>query len=206
MSTTFSRNWFFLWSSLHAPAWAVALLVVLFFIILWSAAVLVLGRLSKSHVWLIPIFAISLGAPDWCQTLWAVSGIGNSLPWAGVVGGALLSRSVWLWLGLLASLQNMGYGMMLMMTMTRTHIGFVLAMSQAIGSFTTVIARLGAPHRVVVGEVYANLAAAPGATPWFWLSLVCQLAICLAYFLVSLLKIPNIAVANIVDRCSANRK
>jgi alpha-1,3-glucan synthase len=171
MSSTYSRNWKFLWASVQAPPWAIGLLILLFYVVLWSIAVLALARLSKRHSWLIPIFAISLGAPDWCQMLWGVSGMGNSIPWAGFVEGALLSRSAWLWMGLLASLQNLGYGMMLMMTMTRLHITFVLVMSQMIGSCVTVFAQLGAPQSKVVSNVYANVAADPSATPWFWLSL-----------------------------------
>lgn len=109
LSSPYNRNWLFLWSSQHAPRWAVALLVILFFGFVWAAMLTSLAYQSKQHSWIIPVFAIGLGAPRWCQMLWSLSGIGFHVPWGGLVGGALISRSVWLWLGVLDALQGVGF-------------------------------------------------------------------------------------------------
>lgn len=119
LSTNYGRNWTFLWSSRVAPVWALILLILFFFVVVWATSLFILGKLSKSHTWIIPIFAIALGAPAWCQMLWGISGIGNHIPWLGPVAGALFSRGIWLWLGTLAALQNVGFGMILLMTLTR---------------------------------------------------------------------------------------
>ena len=115
LSTPYGRNWAYLWSSNHAPIWAIALLVLLFFIIIWILFLLIFGQLSKSHSWILPIFAIGLGAPRWAQMLWGTSSLGLWMPWfpGGPVGGALAGRELWLWLGLLDSLQGVGFEMML---------------------------------------------------------------------------------------------
>jgi alpha-1,3-glucan synthase len=33
-----------------------------------------------------PVFAIGLGAPRWCQIWWGTSGMGLYVPWAGAAG------------------------------------------------------------------------------------------------------------------------
>jgi alpha-1,3-glucan synthase len=91
---------------------------LLFFVLVWAATLAYLGWLSKTHSWLIPIFAVGLGAPRWCQILWATSGVGQYLPWAGgPVASAILGRALWLWLAVLDSLQGIGFGMILLQTM-----------------------------------------------------------------------------------------
>lgn len=182
LSTNYGRNWTFLWSSAHAPRWAVVLLVLLFFVVVWAAGLAILGRLSKSHSWIIPIFAIGLGAPAWCQMMWGVSGVGHHVPWAGAVGGALLSRAVWLWLGVLTALQDVGFGMILLMTLTRLHITFVFIIAQIIGSAITILSRATAPDKIGPGDVFLNLAGESVSKVWFWVCLACQLVICVGYF------------------------
>lgn len=109
LSAPYGRNWLYLWSSKHAKVWQIILLVVLFFVVVWAAALWVFHVLSKRHAWFIPIFAIGLGAPRWAQILWATSNIGTYIPWAGgPVAGAILGRALWLWLGVLDSLQGIG--------------------------------------------------------------------------------------------------
>jgi alpha-1,3-glucan synthase len=81
LSTPYGRNWAYLWSSRVAPHWAVGLLVLAFFVIIWAIFLFVFAKLSNSHSWVMPIFAIGLGAPRWAQMLWGVSGIGNWVPW-----------------------------------------------------------------------------------------------------------------------------
>jgi alpha-1,3-glucan synthase len=149
LSAPYGRNWQFLWSSRAAPAWSVALLVVLFFVVLWAAALWIFAKLSIQHSWILPIFAIGLGAPRWCQMLWGTSSIGLYLPWAGsAVSSALVSRSLWLWLGLLDTIQGVGFGMIFLQTLTRIHVAFTLLAAQVLGSVATILARLSAPNKV----------------------------------------------------------
>jgi alpha-1,3-glucan synthase len=50
------------------------------FIFVWAAILFLFSRLSKTHTWILPIFAIGLGVPHWAQTLWLCSNIGFYLP------------------------------------------------------------------------------------------------------------------------------
>jgi len=181
LTTTYGRNWTFLWSSQHAPRWSIACLVIFFFVFVWGTALWILSRLTKRHSWLIPILAVGLGAPAWCQMLWGVSGIGHYIPWGGPVGGALISRAIWLWLGVLYALQNVGFGMILMATLTRVHIACVLIVAQMVGAAITMLARGTAPNGTGAGEVWVNVVAQSLDTPWFWVCLLCQLVICVGY-------------------------
>ena len=118
MSAPYGRNWAYLWSSKHAPGWAIFLLVLLFFVILWILALWSFSTLSSTHTWILPMFAVGLGAPRFCQILWSTSNIGTYLPWAGSpLASALLGRGLWLWLGLLDSIQGVGFGMILLQTL-----------------------------------------------------------------------------------------
>ena len=131
LSAPYGRNWSFLFSSKHAPEWSVALLLIFFFVIVWATILWFFGRLSTTHSWIIPIFAIGLGAPRWCQILWSTSDIGQYLPWAGgPIASALLGRGLWLWLGVLDSIQGVGFGMILLQTMVRFHCSFALSKFQ----------------------------------------------------------------------------
>lgn len=138
LSAPYGRNWSYLWSSKHAPGWAIFLMILLFFVAVWAALLWFFGQLSVTHSWFIPIFAIGLGAPRWCQILWATSNIGQYLPWAGgPVASAMLGRALWLWLGVLDSIQGIGFGMILLQTMVRFHCSFVLS------KYTTFLEYLG---------------------------------------------------------------
>ncbi|KAK5013612.1 hypothetical protein LTR39_003561, partial [Cryomyces antarcticus] len=107
LSAPYGRNWKYLWSSQHAPAWAIVLLIAFFFVAVWAALLFWFSQLSTTHSWILPLFAIGLGAPRWCQMLWSTSNIGAYLPWAGgPIASALLGRGLWLWLGVLDSLQG----------------------------------------------------------------------------------------------------
>lgn len=156
-------------------------MVLIFFVAIWAAMLHYAATLSKSHSWLMPIFAIGLGAPRWCQMLWAVSGIGQYVPWAGgPIGSAIAGRSLWLWLGVLDSVQSVGFGMIMLHTLTRFHISFVLILAQVLGSVATMCARGFAPDNLGPGPVFPNLGfnAAKGlSNAWFWIALFCQLLI-----------------------------
>jgi hypothetical protein len=168
----------FLWSSQHAKPWQVLLLVIIFFVAVWTLALVVFRDLSKEHSWILPVFGLSLGAPRWAQTWWGVSNIGYYLPWAGgMTSGALISRCLWLWLGVLDEIQQVGLGMILLQTLTRVHVCFVLLAAQSIGSIATICARGFAPNKLgpagVSPDVGSSLDRVGNA--WFWIALFFQL-------------------------------
>jgi len=128
LSAPYGRNWSYLWTGAN-PTWQIILLILIFFIGAWSALLLILGLLSKSHSWILPVFAIGLGAPRWCQMLWGTTFIGYSLPWADIGTGIdrirtglLVAKSLWLWLGVLDALQGVGFGMMLLQVRPHTSV------------------------------------------------------------------------------------
>ncbi|PSK36035.1 Cell wall alpha-1,3-glucan synthase ags1 [Elsinoe australis] len=183
LSSPYGRNWTFLWSSSHAPAWSVILLIFFFFVVLWALFLWFFAHLSATHSWFIPIFALALGSPRWAQMLWSTSGVASYLPWAGgPIASALIARGLWLWLGLLDSIQGVGLGMILLQTLARTHVTFTLVAAQALGSISTILARATAPNNTGPGNVFPDLA---GRSDWtkglehyeFWLALVSQVAV-----------------------------
>jgi hypothetical protein len=106
--------------------------------------------------------------------------MGLFLPWAGsYTSGALVSRSLWLWLGILDSLQGLGFGMILLQTLTRMHICFTLLASQVLGSIATICARAFAPNNIGPGPISPDVTdgASSVANAWFWISLFFQLLI-----------------------------
>jgi alpha-1,3-glucan synthase len=181
LSAPYGRNWGFLWSSSHAKAWEIVLLVVLFFIGVWAAFLWIFSILSKDHSWILPVFAIGLGAPRWCQMLWGTSNIGQYVPWVGgPTASALVSRALWLWLGVLDAIQGVGFGMILLQTLTRIHIAFTLLAAQVLGSVATILARATAPNKIGPGPIFPSFAAgaqAGLAEAWFWIALIFQLII-----------------------------
>ncbi|CAG8424933.1 unnamed protein product [Penicillium salamii] len=181
LSAPYGRNWLYLWSSKHAEVWQIVLLVLFFFIIVWAGALWVFHTFSKRHAWFIPIFAVGLGAPRWAQMLWGTSNIATYIPWAGgPVAGALLGRALWLWLGVLDSLQGVGFGMILLHTMTRFHVTFTLLAAQVVGSVATILARATAPNKLGPGDVFPDFSAgitAGLAKADFWVCLLFMLSI-----------------------------
>ena len=109
LSAPYGRNWLYLWSSQHVPAWKIAIVVAVFFLGVWAGFLYLFSVLSKRHSWILPIFAIGLGAPRWCQMLWSTSNIGMYVPWAGGHAASVFAgRALWLWLGVLDALQGVG--------------------------------------------------------------------------------------------------
>jgi len=185
LSATYGRNWSYLWSSTHAPGWAILILVLVFFVGVWAAMMTGFHRLSQHHSWILPIFAIGLGAPRWAQMLWGVGGLGTYVPWGGPVAGALLGRSLWLWLGVLDAVQGVGFGMILLQTLTRFYVVFALIAAQVIGSVATIAARASAPNAEGPGGQFPNFGLHPTSAAsegWFWGALVFQLIICVGFF------------------------
>ncbi|CAI7667583.1 unnamed protein product [Penicillium viridicatum] len=178
LSAAFGRNWSFLWSSKHTKPWEVALLVIFFFVVLWVGVMLLFRFLSKEHSWILPVFGLSIGAPRWAQTWWGTSNIGYYLPWAGgLTSGAIASRCLWLWLGVLDEIQQVGLGMILLQTLTRVHVVFVLLAAQALGSIATICARGFAPNKVGPGDISPAIGSSLDAVgnAWFWIALFFQL-------------------------------
>ncbi|KOC10533.1 alpha-1,3-glucan synthase Ags1 [Aspergillus flavus AF70] len=187
LSAPYGRNWQFLWTSHHAHHWQIVILCVVFYGFVWAGFLFVVSRYFKSHSWFLPVFACGLGAPRWAQIWWGVSGIGYYLPWVtgGYTGGALVSRSVWLWLGVLDSIQGLGFGIILLQTLTRMHMLFCLVCSQVLGSIATICARAFAPNNVGPGPVSPDptFGGSAVANAWFWVALFCQLLVCAGYIL-----------------------
>lgn len=183
LSAPYGRNWLYLWSSQHLPIWTVSILIIIFFVGVWSALLYGVSIHSKSHSWLLPILAIGLGCPRWCQMLWGVSGIGQYVPWAGSpVGSAVAGRTLWLWLGILDSLQNVGFGQILLHTLTRFHISFTLIAAQVLGSLATIAARAIGPNNLGPGPVFPDFSfgTLKGlSNAWFWVGLFAQIFIVL---------------------------
>ncbi len=114
LALPFSHNWKYLWSNENPPPWAVALLALVFFIGVWTPILALIGALSNWHSWILPMFAVGLGAPPWAQILWSTSSTGSCPPWAASpLRGALIGRTFWLWLGVLDAIQGVGFGMIL---------------------------------------------------------------------------------------------
>ncbi len=189
LSGPYGRNWAFLWSA-PIPKWATLLLVVTFFIGVWALLIYVLTLLSKTHTWLLPVFAVGLGAPRWCQMLWGTSSLALYIPWAGR-GGPYLGTSLWLWLGVLDAVQGVGLGMILLQTLSRLHVCATLAFAQVIGSICVMVARATAPNKIGPGSVFPDTATwdfseglkgSPMASAPFWIALICQLIIVWGYF------------------------
>ncbi|KAL3474030.1 hypothetical protein BJX99DRAFT_232288 [Aspergillus californicus] len=178
LAAAVGRNWSFLWSSSHAKTWQIVVLVVGFFIILWVALMLLFRFLAKEHSWILPVFGLSVGAPRWAQTWWGTSNIGYYLPWAGgLTSGAIASRCLWLWLGLLDEIQQVGLGMILLQTLTRVHVCFVLIAAQALGSIATICARGFAPNNLGPAGISPDVGTSVDkvGNAWFWIALFFQL-------------------------------
>jgi alpha-1,3-glucan synthase len=185
LSAPYGRNWSFLWSSSHTKTWQVVLLVILFFVVIWVLFLWLFAVLSKSHSWILPLFAIGLGAPRWAQIWWGTSNIGLYLPWAGgYTASALVSRALWLWLGTLDAIQGVGFGMILLATLTRVHVASTLISAQVLGSLATIAARACAPNRIGPGPISPDISGTVANIwqPWFWVGLVLNLSICFGYF------------------------
>ncbi|EKV15560.1 Glycosyl transferase, family 1 [Penicillium digitatum] len=186
LSAPYGRNWSFLWTSQHTHPWQIVLLCIVFFGFVWCIFLFGVSMWSKQHSWFLPVFACGLGAPRFIQIWWAISGIGYYLPWAGsYTSGALVSRSLWLWLGVLDSIQGLGFGIILLQTLTRVHMCFALIASQVLGSIATICARAFGPNGVGPGPISPDVTQGAHvlANAWFWVALFCQVLVCGGFLL-----------------------
>lgn len=186
LSAPYGRNWQFLFSSKYIPGWAAVLLAIGFFVIVWALLLWIFSKFSLSHPWIVPMFSVGLGAPRWAQMLWGTSGVGLYLPWLGsAVASAVVSRILWLWLGVLDTIQGVGVGMVLLLTLTRQHVAATLVAAQILGSIATILARATAPDKIGPGDVFPDFSEGimPGISKaWFWVALGMQLIIPFGYF------------------------
>ncbi|KAF8825486.1 hypothetical protein HHX47_DHR6000210 [Lentinula edodes] len=186
----YGLNWTYLWN-VNIPKLHIFLLILAFFVGVWAVMLAVLSHFSKTHTWLLPVFAVGLGAPRWCQMLWGTSSLATYVPWGGNAG-PYLGVGLWLWLGVLDAIQGVGLGMILLQTLSRLHVTATLAFSQIIGSAVVMIARATSPDGVGPGPVFPNLGTwnpatdglkgSPIVEPLFWVALGCQLIIVAGYF------------------------
>ncbi|BEJ00050.1 hypothetical protein CcaverHIS631_0410920 [Cutaneotrichosporon cavernicola] len=189
LSTVYGRNWQFLWRDANVPTWSVVIMIVIFFIGIWGLVMGIIMKFAKVHAWLLPVFAVGLGAPRWCQMFWGISGLGLYVSWGGAAG-PYIGTCLWLWLGVLDAVQGVGLGMILLQTLSRLHVCATLAAAQFIGSIVVMLARATAPNKEGPGNVFPNAAYYDPATGannpvkhWeFWVCLVCQLIIPFGYF------------------------
>lgn len=189
LSTVYGRNWQFLWQAADVPKWSIVIMIIIFFIGIWGLLLGILIKYSKVHAWLLPVFAVGLGCPRWCQMFWGVSGLGLYVGWGGGAG-PYIGTCTWLWLGVLDAIQGVGLGMILLQTLSRLHVCATLAAAQFIGSIVVMIARATAPNKIGPGNVFPNPALYnpetgennPVAHWEFWLCLICQMIIPFGYF------------------------
>lgn len=144
------------------------------------------GALSNWHSCILPVFAVGLGASRWGQTLWSTSSIRSWLPWPGSpLSEALIGRTLWPWLGVPDAIKGVGFGMILLQTLTRLHIAFAMVGVQELGSIASVLARASALPPSGPGSLYPNLAV-EGVhglrSAWFSFGLSLQLSICVDFF------------------------
>ncbi|CED84497.1 modular protein with glycoside hydrolase family 13 and glycosyltransferase family 5 domains [Phaffia rhodozyma] len=190
LSGPYGRNWTFLWSDTSVPAWGILIMVLVFFIGVWGLVLSILIKLSKTHSWILCVFAVGLGCPRWCQMLWGTSSLALYLPWGGSVG-PYLGVGLWLWLGVLDAIQGIGLGMILLQTLSRLHVCATLALAQIIGSIAVMVARATSPNRIGPGSVFPDasfwsfedgIKGSPMASGAFWAGLLCQILIVVGYF------------------------
>jgi alpha-1,3-glucan synthase len=92
---------------------------------------------------------------------------------------------LWLWLGLLDSLQGVGFGIILLQTLTRIHISATLIAAQVLGTATFILARVvEEATEMTVDATFPlfGISWVDGLNkPWFWMGLVLQLVICVGF-------------------------
>jgi alpha-1,3-glucan synthase len=154
LSSTYGRNWTFLWSQ---PINASSVLLICFvFGVIWIFAMRLMARQSEIHSWILPLFAVGLLAPKWAQMSFSTSLIGSYLPWAGD-GGTVCAISLWMWLGLLDTIQAVGFTIMLLQTLTRIHVVAVLGISQILTAIAQMLAFSTAPNSNGPGSMFPNI-------------------------------------------------
>lgn len=68
----YGRTWRFLWIQPLSP-WIIFILVFFFFVIVWGLLLYLFQYWSKTHSWIMCIFAVGLISPKWAQVFWSTS-------------------------------------------------------------------------------------------------------------------------------------
>lgn len=185
LSPLAGRSWSFLFSSKVVPVWTMVLLALASFAS-WGLILFILAKCSKNHPWMFPIFAVGLGSPRWAQIWWGVSRHGLWMPWAGgAVSSVMLSRTLWLWLGILDSLQAAGIGVILLLTLTRVHVAAACVIAQVLGSLAVIAARATSLTGPRLEDVFPDISEGlviSFTKALFWIVLGLQLLPCIGYF------------------------
>ena len=82
-------------------------------------------------------------------------------------------------------MQGVGFGMILLQTLTRLHVTFTLIAAQIIGSLATIAARASAPNKIGPGTVFPDFSGGYReglGESMFWLGLLFQGVICVGFF------------------------
>ncbi|CAB40008.1 spore wall alpha-1,4-glucan synthase, meiotic Mok14 [Schizosaccharomyces pombe] len=187
MSTLISQAWRFFWGSKLTKLWKIVVMTVSFLVGAWLIIFYVLRKLSNKHTWMVPVLGLGFGAIKWMHVFWGTSNVGIFLPWAGIAG-PYLSRALWLWLGILDSIQGIGNGLILLQTLSRRHVTNTLMISQLAGSATSILARFVSPTKTGPANVFPDLTgytpvdrAKPVANAPFWICLILNVALCIMY-------------------------
>lgn len=159
LAAPYAAGWFFLFSGTTISTWIVVLMIGFYFIIVWGALVRPLFSvgtplnqltslrspqltalivISRTHAWFLTIFGLGLLAPRWAQCLWGASGLGLYFPIFSKAG-PFAAIALWLWLGVLDSIQGIAIGFLLLQTLSRVHVTATLAIAQILGSITVAI-------------------------------------------------------------------
>jgi alpha-1,3-glucan synthase len=87
-------------------------------------------------------------------------------------------------LGVLDALQGVGFGMILLQTLTRIHISATLIGAQILGVSITAVAHAVGPSQFGPGSAFPDFSRGAVALshPWFWIGLGLQLVICIGFF------------------------
>ncbi|EPX72019.1 alpha-1,3-glucan synthase [Schizosaccharomyces octosporus yFS286] len=187
MSSLISHGWRFFWNSELTVLWKVIVMMICFLVFLWVGLLALLGKLSNTHTWLIPVLGLGFGGIKWLHVFWGTSNIGFFLPWAGI-SGAYLGRALWLWLGVLDSIQGIGCGLILLQTLSRRHVTNTLLIAQVIGASVTLLASAISPTKTGPGNVFPDITAyttvdgvKPIANAAFWICLCVNVILCGVY-------------------------
>ncbi|ERF68903.1 hypothetical protein EPUS_08063 [Endocarpon pusillum Z07020] len=172
LSATYNRNWKFLWRLDHHPAPPPILRPRLDPPPVHPGQTLQSARVADPH--LRHLAGRAALVPDALVDL-RHRAVHPHPPADAAGGGAALAQP---------ALQGIGFGMILLQTLTRFHVAAALCASQVLGSVMTIAARASAPNRVGPGPVFPNfgLVGTEGLrSAWFWAALVAQLLICAGF-------------------------
>ena len=180
LSGLYGRNWTFLWTQPLSPL-STAGMIIFFFGIVWFSLLYGFRVWSKTHSWIICVFAVGLVCPRWGQIFWSTSTLGTFLAWASEAG-AYLSLGLFLWLGVLDALQQIGLAMMLLQTLTRVHVAGTLLLIQVFGSGAYMLSKVA---WFKPSDIFPNVGLWDLSDGWmvwvFWMVLACQIVCAYGY-------------------------